>query len=956
MYTEVFGPTGKSVSNRKRLLYPHAHDLAPLLESRERLHHIMWMLGVTDKSLFDPSSPTYDGFVKDYNDFALTLLHEAVGQIPEFSGLPENVSLALYRARRCFPPYDAGKDALDYLGSYTEPVPPGTYSTKEMVDILDEAFKGRGAIPQRVQFRSVFSNKGTMEFFQNEGGFNKSVGVLSQGSKFEIPKFDYREFGEKAGIDEYYIYSPMGQEFAEISRRDRGTFRRAFDSSVTIMRKLERKPMAFVSILNERSLKKRIPALAEGFCQVLSQAISDIGKTIQERLFPLTRSSKVTMIHKTGSIYLSGDYKDSTNYIVWEALVAGYYYLFRQAGLTQEQFDTYMEVVRFLCGEHLFYSSKEERSRYKSIFAQKNRVIKPKLGFDTYSYYEKNGPIAPVVTVPTSQNSGYGKFSILSDPPPFEEIIDGLCEFRLICPVLCSVRGLAMCYSLAAPALHLIGAVPHWKFRDIPFVLTGDDNASQHKDESSIMRLESEKTKTGMVPHDKQKSARGKKGFLIAERLFKVVKDGEPLREVDNFPMRILFPEVLTDWHALTMPEAVFRNLKEVSCKSTRDRIISYVYWKFESIYRALEGIGVTVGGPNGIFPCIEPTLGAINAPGGMKYSDVFKRPSAAGSSFKPTVAIAMLCPPMSIPYEDDIFGVKKGTDRFPTLDAACDALRAYSPVSPYFNPIPSVDRHQPSFISTVRDNIDTYIHVPRQFNSAWPPIGDPDIEEKDLDDSYPPWAVDSFEKNEAVKVICSLDNEDGKGVQIPHRLVADHPLDDSMVVCEESGYRLPLGYFTSSFRCDYPVGTSLRHLSNYRNHWFIDLANTFPLQFRAADGVFAIDHYLRVIGPLIREPTVIYLITEIPGQVCCKAYDWDGVLVEAKPKAGREIISNICAVRAHPRVVAHAGADNEYRALSNIIRGFSKKARMYYTSWDKHWLAQSRIVGASRAPRNWRH
>jgi hypothetical protein len=922
-------------------------DSKCLLEARQRLFHLEWILG--QPTGFVESAMSYRSFVSSYQLFALTLLHEAVGQAPRKTRLPLPDLLIAYRFRRCFPPMKSSDDPLDYLGSYNEKVVGDTYSEAEMISLLEEGIRGRGAIPKRIQFRAIFSNKATMEYTGKDGGFNRSVKTISSGSSFKIPCLELPVRNVSANL---YAGSPMGEALAKNSARDRQTFRRAFESSVKLMRSVDRPPLAFVSILDERSLKKRIPAVAEGFCQILSQSVSDIGKTIQTRLFPLTKGGRIKMPHEEDSIYLSGDYKDSTNYIIWEAITAGYYMLFKQAGLSQDEFDMYMEIVRFLVSSHVFYSDNNTRSAYRSIFAPRAKVIKPKLGFDTYAYMAKNGHVVPIVCKPVARGSAHGTLLPLKEEfPHFDEICSKLKGFVPYGRILKSLRGVLMCYSMAAPALHLVGALPHWKFRGLLYVITGDDNASRHKSIESIIDLETEKLKTGMVPHDSQKSARGKRGLLIAERLLVVQPGKDHLVEVENFPIRILFPERETEWHAVTMPEAVFRNIKDIhSAKSLR--IISYVYWKFEPLYQWMESVGITIGGANGLFPVFPATKGAINAPGGLPYSTVFRRPGTPDFQFSSEAAFAILCPPITIPMEDDLDdGYKITTDSFPDLDSLLNAMRPFGPLSNYDVDLPSIDPFAPTIKNVLLANIDTYKFEPSGYFTEF---GDlvayyygniPRDEEGNFSPSRT-----SYDDLEDVRVRNAVINyakfiSDGSRFSIPSRSISRYLGSVDEYCCSERGYRAPLGHFTSAFTPYFPDGSNLREISIRANHWFIDVANTYPGLYREQDGIFPIESYLKTMGfPKVPQSISIYLILECPGITCMSAYEEEWKESYCEPN--HIILSPTTVIKCFPRVTGHAGADNEFRMLSQIIYKFNPRANLFYTSLDKHWIRQGRKLG----------
>jgi len=819
-----------------------------------------------------------------------------VGQIPVFLELQNNILLAIYRFRRCFPPGGNGEDALDYLGSYTKPIDTSKlYSVGELHRLCRIGISGKGFITSRVLFRTVFSNKATMECTGKMGGFNRTVKLLSSfsGENMFLPTVLEDPFDDATP-----------RYFARVAHRDKTIFSKAVSGAIFIMRNLKRPPYAFCSILNERSLKMRIPTLAEGFCQVLSQHVSDIGKEIQRRLFPLTSGTGVKMRHRPGDLYLSGDYAESTNFIWWEAIRVGYFHLFKNANLTTDEFNTYMEIICLLAGPHLLYSDRNERKRYIHLFSFSTKFIGKKLGFDTIAYYMKNGISGPIVGTPVATGSRFGTLGEdFSQPPGFNTILESLKEFRVSTRTLLTVRGVLMAYSIAAPALHVVGAIPHWKFRELRFAITGDDNGSAHNKTKrgtaieSLNELEQEKSKTGMVVHDSQKAARGPLGMLVAERFYYVRAGFDNLVELNNFPVRILFPEDDNPWHAITMPDAVLQNLNEVDCDDIRDRVVSFVYWKYEKIYAEMSQLRISIGGPQGLFKTLPETPGCINSSGGYLASEIFKLPSQVGFSYPIEIALALLSEKITIPWEDvDNESSYKGTtERFLSLDDLLNFLRPFTPESPYDSPV--ISGSAPPVMEVIRKNIrnlESRREVSRECINIPPPLS-----------PYPSFFTEKVMRQPFGDI---KDIEEQERVA---DLLSDIP---------EPPYRAAIGYYTTSFRSVFPTGISIEFLATLSSVWFIDCANTFPKKFREKNGVFPLGDYILECGSPTLEGGSIFFVIERPGRT---------VMIED---------FDTFYIRACPRQVGHAGADNEFRSLLTIFRRYNPEIEIFFTSKDLDW------------------
>lgn len=945
-------------------------------ECSEVLHQICWILGVP---VPDMGGATYKEFIDRFNSHALSLLHEMVGQKPDGGTMPTWKKLFLYRGRRCFPSFRDDVSPLKFLKSYTTPIDcSALYGLPELHQLLSNGLKGRGFIVSRVQFRNIVKNTASMEYLRSEGGFNRSVHVMSLGP-----------FPSGIGpIIKPLFYCPTGETIARFSHRNRDEYMRSFANSVHLMRSIGRKPLLFADTIFERSGKRRIPALAEGFCAILGQTISDIGKTIQARIFPLTKGGPIKMRHQPGTCYLSGDYKDSTNYIWWEAIIVAYYHYFRYCDFNKEQMGLYMEVVKFLCGAHVIYDSHDDRERYRKIFQFRTKVVHPRFGFNTHAYYNMYPESSTLICSPDATGSPYGTVTPdYSVPPSFDGILSGLSGFIVMGDSIISVRGLAMCYSLAAPALHLIGAIPHWKFRGLDFIITGDDNASAHRATKSIVvpgrrkpitipvdpleslqLLEAEKVKTGMVPHDSQKSARGPLGFLLAERLLQVVEGRTFLVESKNFPVRILFPDQHTDWHAVTMPEAALRNLKEVPDRACQLRIMGFIRWKYDTLYKRIQSMNITIGGENGLFPLLPSRPGCVNSFGKASRAQVFKLPSTVGSGWPLKYLFSILTQNVTIPVEVE-GGYNLSTNTHASLNDLGDALRPFQAVSPYNPDHLNRSGYIAPLFPTLRDNLvsisydrvkkprgvgiafsysaddnpyymeslylTSILDLPKaelshsdldllmKFRSGELPYGPgmPDGRGESMLAPDPPAFADECEEMEAM-VWSAVADDITEAYNLP-----------SNVPDPSAPYRTPINIWASNFSCGPPDGTCLKDLARLKHHWFIDMANSYPKLFRESDPVLSTMEYARYLGyPAVGEYLcAIYFVLERPGRTVYRMHQ------------------GISYVRLPPRRAGRAGADLEFRQVSTFIHGHNPDAAIYYTSRDSDWLTHSRLIGALR-------
>lgn len=942
--------------NREAIKNPEEARVAAL----EKLFHFNWMFGL-DLSV---KAESYQDFCGRYDELALNMLKEYVGQIPDaHNGIPRWKKFVAYRFRRCFPPVVNHSDPLDSLTAYTTPLEEGHYTENELHTLLVKGLRGKGIVSSRLEFRAIKSTKATMEYTSRDGGFNSSVEFYASGpAVVNLPPV--RGDG----------YACL-QEIASYSRRDKETYMKAFWSAYGVMKtmiSLNRLPLAFVVGLDERSLKRRVPALAEGFCQILSQGISDIGKTIQGRIFPLTRGHKPKLACKPGDVILSGDYKESTSFITYEAIVVGYYHYFRYCNLSNEEFSAYMDIVKFLAGPHKFYSSKEVRSQYRSLFSKTTEVVKPKLGFDTYAYYKKHGQVSAIIGQQSSKGSVFGNFTKdYCKLPDFGWVILQLQQFWLTCRFIISVRGMLMCYSMAAPALHLIGAIPHWKFDGIFWAITGDDNMSVHprkcspngdpSKNTSVSALEKEKPKTGMHPHTDKKAVRGVKAGVLAEVPYEPDLSKGILVPQRNFPIRVLFPETYTDWHAISMPEAAIRNFTEIEDKAVKDRIVSYILWLFRDIYASIEELGITIGGPNGLFPMLPPTPGAVNDKDGCSAGEIFKVPSLAGESCPRQVAVSFLARnKVSIPIEEltPLEG-RMVTKTVRNLDEVVDSLRPYLPTSPYgrVEGLPV----SPPLLVALRKNLLNL--TPRLRGRSRCAIGH-EGEVSQFEIPNPPrWIEEIFEANDLTEDFDpALAQGDCSTTKTEHDLepiVDGDPyqpeIRDGEIVCQihlltsmadrnkASECALPGPYFSmvdsvvTSFDVTPVLGHSIRSLSMKPQHWFLDMANLFPRRFRECHDIAPVHHYVdAVFGKGCGEyqsQCVIWFVMERPGR--------------AIAHHSRDF-PRWTFVRAHPRISGHAGADLEFRQLCSKIRAFNPNAEIFYTSDDyKDWRVFARKIGA---------
>mgnify|MGYP003958742607 CR=1 FL=1 len=987
------------------------HPMVAHFKSLKILKDLEWIFGVKIPNWVHDSS-SYDDLTSNYNKFALQLLHQLVGQAPRVMPYDDAVALTLYRARRCFPPLARGEDGLDFLQRYATPLSENVYTQDEVLFLMKTPFERRGIIPGKIPFQASFSIKATMEYTRKERGFNSSVEALSQyGSHdlFPIPPV--------FGIDMYFgndipltrgNCSNYGLDIAANSRRDKVIFAKALSGALAIMRAIKgkRNPMCHVSILYERSGKRRIPTLAEGFSSILSKYVSRLGKIIQARLFPLTKGNSVKIRAVESGLYLSGDYAASTDWISWDVCIASYYMMFKYAGFSVEEMDLHMEIVKFLIGPHDFYSSNDERKRYRSIFAKFCKMpvgqepFRKKFGFSVAQYCQKNGCIAPIVHHQEAEGSRFGRLGPLrEDYPSFAEIIEGLSNFSLgvLVRTITSVRGLPMCYSIAAPALHIVGAIPHWAFPGLEFEITGDDNVSTHgglryrskrdnpekalkRAQESIDILEKEKRRTGMVPHDKQKSARGPRGCLLAERLFvlphnfmhgKVRKrrirkknpEFQNLEEVKNFPVRILFPQEESEWHGLTMPAAAYKNLNEVDCELTRLRIIGYVYWKYKSFYDELEKLNISIGGPNGLFGHLRHNLGALNYEGGFSLDKLTAKPSSV-SLADVELVLALISEKVSVlfsgqetsdveeqseedltdlfversdhssddEYEyngnvdlDSVCKISWRTDTFLDMDEARKRVSFLPPVSHYkFRPPPNPCIN---VIEIIRDNIRKLTEVR--------------IEKHHLDRRVGPaphYSVNFVERVPHERVCHSqVDFADKRRIEY-YRDNISFPIS------------MPITHMLNSGQYCVPAGLTLtRLLEIYQNVWFIDMANLIPSYFREfRDFTFReVELHFgykvtQILSNLHRprnrngfnkplDNTMVVFIQEKPrGMYMQGNFEmFDLGLSPLFP-----IITNVIT-----GPTSLAGADQEFRQLVNIIkRTQGARHNLFYTSNDSDW------------------
>jgi hypothetical protein len=967
---ENVNPKNFSVAIRSRFSRVQ-RGMLRLRECWSRLKTVEWLLGVNDLPV---TGSTYQEFLKDYNSFSMALLQVLVGQLPGKLPIPNWKLLILYRFRRCFPEGEYTEDPLSFVSSYETPLEHELYSEDELHKLLHQALSKKNFLITRPRFQAVFSNKASLEYDQFHGGFNATVGCLAQ--------IDSTPWVELPGplISTSRSYSAMC--VARRSRRDKTLFAKSVNTAIALMQSLKRPPIAYVFIIPERSRKARVPTLPEGFCSVLSRYVSGIGKEIQKRLFPVTTSrSAIKMKHVSGSIYLSGDYKDSTSYLGWEVAIVGWYHIFTQAGMEGRELDVHMQIIKFLIGPHQFFSDKSERERYQSIFAYHNRmrphgkrsdIWNPNLS-EKFSMSVDNfkPPLVHVLDrnrqtgmcrIPSGQPHYHVTEEFVEYPLP-EGLLDQVRKFRLRSGVVTAMRGLIMAYSIAAPALHLVGAIPHWKFRGVAFVITGDDNASRHPSVDSINRLETEKLRTGMVPHSKKKAARGPRGLLLAEELLVVpegAKTGDYLRRVKNFPIRILFPQFITDWHAITMPEAAYRNFKEIPDKSVIWKIKGFIYWKFEELYRGLEDMKITIFGENGIFKDHPAPGGYLNSPGGYTYAQVFRRPSQTAPAWTLEAAKALVA------YHSEKVTIVQGTsdaiaensmsEVFLDLESLKNAL-SYLQVETPYRPTNHV-ASEPGLLVQVRKNLDLlrmderpsrrkYGEIGLSYPTEESQSGDWEAKENGRKVKFSssrgalafevPTPADCQKINEETGQLDILSDVDAlrdliMSAEDSLKSLLQDPdfdhidLDNSLTLLGETAVRSNFRHYALRFTDENPSGTDFRTILASRKHLFIDVANHFGGGRNSPQGLPDLIDWEGEDN----EQDVIWFVMEEPG----------------KPSFLR--LNDKVYVRATPRRNGRAGADLEFRHLLSVIKPYNPDIR--FRSRDRDWHRIFREYNKSKA------
>lgn len=902
-----------------------------LLQAKERFRALKWIYGVEGAVEGD----NYTEFIHNYNKFAQNLLQQFVGQVPRTFPFGDFELAGLYRMRRCFPSLKTDEDPLDFVQAYVGKGE-NLYSRVEYDRLLEYGLDKRNFIVNRIEFQSEKSNKATLDYSRNRGGFNTTVAFLASGNiraPLALPV--------KPDTPEMHCYS--GVHVCDTSFRDKTIFTLAVNGAYELMRGMVRAPMAFVDIIPERSLKKRIPALTEGFVSVLSKYVSGIGKTIQTRLFPLTKDKNVGMVHVAGSFYLSGDYREASAFMDWEGIRMAYFHFFKRCGFTPSEFDLHMKIIVFLTSSFTFFSSEEDRDEYRNLYRKlagfslqgvpHNICGAPKMesmsidgesysypavdtssicrgkfsfgksfmGFDPVAYTKKNGIVHPLIGENLATGSPVGR--VLEDLcifPDFGYTKESLYSFRVRGRSVSTTQGGLMCLSIVSPALHVVGAVPHWKFRELPFIITGDDNASRHESEESIDALEAEKLRTGMVPHDKEKAARGRKGLVVAEILLKAVDGKTFLQRVDNFPVRILFPEKETQWHAVTMPEEARNNLKEVKDVGVQTRLMGFIYWKYEQFYDSLAKIGVSVGGKKGLFPMLEETPNCVNSMDGpMDYKEVFRRPSG-GDGVSTELALGARCANVSIPSEKGR-GIRYEVDTFLDLESLEDRLRSFSVTCPYEHPF--IAGYEVDPLSAIKHNIEVFFSRRERKFCVVSPEG---VTTRTLPK---PREVD-----------------DDSFAYLSHKHRISGPVTGPIYS--------PIAYWASSFVPDAPDGATWNGIAaHFQKLWFVDVANLRPKLFREHHPVREIDDYLNLLSHFDGEgPLCVFFVLERPGRPYCRAFE------------------NGLAIRACPRRNGRAGADNEFR---QSVEHFSRYPQLdlIYTSADRHWKKIAKGNGVRRKP-----
>jgi hypothetical protein len=606
----------------------------------------LWLLGLPWRSFVDTCKGlTPTEIHKRYSHLCLDAARLALGIQPTslepllkyVRRLPVELIHMLYRSRRSTAPARPS-DPLRNLESFITPIDKGVdeiASVEQSYAALGKAlFKSRKVAYESTIITPLRSGKSTCFVPASRGGYNVVIGILcdfeySAGYVELLPntsrhvktckicnkvvdeKPDFCGWQDQKGI---FDQRPHAEDLFTDAVHYRNTWLRAFNVSLLLLAGLNRPLVAYAIQLNERAMKDRTPCIPEAFAQTVAAGISCFGFRTLAILFPVEFRKKAKPRMAKCNWYKSGDYKDSTSYIIWEAARVAWKIILDASCLDNIRKFVFMEAIRKLIGPHIFFSSSESRKEIESFLYPIEDFANVR-GLDGKLYKTAREQSDPLVLpqVEYQEFSGVGKgfrtpcrafLKLTLDM--FKQRLAKIPEFLTGQRTLKSIRGILMSYRIAAPALMVLNAIPHWEMKSLRrgsrFFCSGDDNASGHRDREHMAALERKKSRSGMQVHDKVKAFESRRGFILTEELFVETRGSNYLKRVPNFPIRCLNPEVEKALDFITVPMDVKTNLKEIRHSSFLHRLTALLLKRYRRQYSALRGYGISISGPDSII------------------------------------------------------------------------------------------------------------------------------------------------------------------------------------------------------------------------------------------------------------------------------------------------------------------------------------------------------------------
>jgi hypothetical protein len=841
-------------------------------------------------------------------------------------GISDQVGLLLYRARRCTAPPPPG-NPLDSCQAFITPV-------SETIDFKPKDYKSLGLAFTKA--RKLIIHSGVIDKFQSAksgfyftqelGGFNRCIGVLCSIEH----KYDFIDENLIPGcctLDDSALFPgrPNAEALYRAGVEQQNQFLSSFNLGLGVLLTLRRPLFAFSVELGERGYKRRVPNIPEEYAQCVAKGIGAFGSKCLEILFPVEYRKRGSVKMPNSHWYKSGDYKDSTSFIIFEAARVAWDIILDHVPLPENVRGIFKLALIKLLGPHIIFADKSARSKMLSIvFPTDGGKMSPDL-FPFIKNLSRSNPleqtgttkvgkgwVAPLVATPLAQGSIHGNVDTPKDyiVPTLERFKERLEEafWQLPAEFILTVRGVLMSYGIAAPALFILNALPHWEMSVLRkgrrFFCSGDDNVSGFKANNAtnsmkqLRVLEKKKEKSGMVVHDKIKAFESRRGFILTEDLY-VQKSGyKVLQQVPNFPIRSLFPATNDKFEFISVPLAISQYVLNIQDRDITRRITGLIRSRYKREYQILFNKGISVEGPSAIvkwLPSDGLPYNSLTVPG------LYSRPQASTEYSKDIDLGDFVVNKKNFGHESDKSDIPYHTKRV-TKDA-CLAILSTTPLTSPYHRVPPFRKEGLGSVETVIENLEE--HTSTRVRWAY-----------SLD----------YSSMKGENISFTLD-EKARGIRNPY-----DPTNWTYPELDPAGFNLQVlptingDTFHSDVWClahgiaptSHPLEpVSFESLMTFPDHVIVDVRNTFPhfeeSKYKSKPDKDGKSELMSILSTIVRkkfstdwykyETRVFWTVLEQPGT----------------PRIGH-ITNSVIIVVARP-TRHNLGADTEVVSLYNILK-----------------------------------